>query len=142
MSNESPRIAFLKALTLDAQTAIHGHQIAISAFPFRVGRESRGPDVGWTKERRTSNSAPNNELYLWEQHKEIHVSREHFMIEREGDKFTLVDRQSALGTWVEGHLVGGNRRGGKVRLNDNDVLIIGTHLSGFIFKFCIDSSDH
>lgn len=135
-----PIVAYLKALTLDAQGALHGQQLAISEFPFRVGRESRGPNEGWKKshsERRDAGTAPNNDLYIWEQSREIFVSRDHFQIERRGNGFALIDRNSALGTWVEGHLVGGKRSGGSVELRDGDVIILGSHLSGFIFKFVV-----
>lgn len=136
---ESPApFGYLKALTLEAQGALHGPQLAIDVLPFRVGRESRGPNEGWKRsqqERRGGKAAPNNELYIWEQTREVFISREHFQIERDDAGFRLVDRQSALGTWVEGHLVGGKRTGGNVRLNHGDVIILGSHLSGFIFKF-------
>lgn len=138
-SSEKP-VAYLKALTLEAQGALHGQQLAITELPFRVGRESRGPNEGWKKsnqERREGRSAPNNDLYIWEQSREVYVSREHFQIERDGDKYRLVDRHSALGTWVEGQLVGGKRAGGAVELADGDVIILGTHQSGFLFKFVV-----
>lgn len=135
-------VAYLKALTIEAQTALHGHQLQLDRYPFRVGRECRGPNAHWLKsdgtERRRSSAAPTNELYLWEQGREVYVSRNHLQIERDGDGFVLVDRESALGTWVEGSLVGGNRRGGQTALHHGDVIIIGAHRSGFIFKFIIE----
>lgn len=138
-SSEKP-VAYLKALTLEAQAALHGQQLAITELPFRVGRESRGPNEGWKKsnqERRAGKSAPNNDLYIWESTREVYVSRDHFQIEREGDQFRLVDRNSALGTWVEGQLVGGKRTGGAANLANGDVIILGSHLSGFLFKFVV-----
>lgn len=132
----------LRALTLEAQSAIHAQQIPLTMFPFRVGRESRGPNAGWTRDRnadrRKGQAPPTNELYLWEQEDHLHVSREHFEIQRENDDYYLVDRCSALGTWVEGQLVGGNRQGGKVRLQSGNVIIVGSHRSGYIFKFILD----
>ena len=133
--------AHLKALTLDAQGALHGSKMAIESFPFRVGRESRGPNEGWKKsssERRTGSSAPNNDVYIWEQTREVFVSREHFEIVAEGDGYRLIDRKSALGTWVEGQLCGGKRTGGSIPLHNGDVIIVGSHLSGFIFKFVVE----
>lgn len=141
-ATEKP-LAYLKALTLESQGAIHGHQVPITNLPFRVGRESRGPNEGWKKssdERREGRARPNNDLYIWEQTREVFVSREHFTIEREGGSFLLKDRNSALGTWVEGQLVGGMRAGGSVQLKDGDVIILGSHVSGFIFKFCQNGS--
>jgi pSer/pThr/pTyr-binding forkhead associated (FHA) protein len=133
-------IAFLKALTLEAQGALHGHSLAIDELPFRVGRESRGPNEGWKKanqDRRSGMSAPNNDLYIWETSRELYVSREHFAIDKKDGEFYLFDKNSALGTWVEGQLVGGKRAGGSVRLHDGDVIILGSYQSGFIFKFVL-----
>jgi hypothetical protein len=48
-----------------------------------------------------------------------------------------VDRASFCGTLVEGELVGGKRRGGWRELANNDVIIVGTSESTFIFKFLI-----
>jgi pSer/pThr/pTyr-binding forkhead associated (FHA) protein len=140
MAENDKSLAYLKALTLEAQSALHGQTFPIDSFPFRVGRESRGPNEGWLKSernRRTGQSAPNNDLYIWEQTREVFVSREHFQIDRLAGRFQLEDRNSALGTWVEGHLVGGKRAGGTVELHDGDVIILGSHLSGFVFKFLV-----
>lgn len=140
MAEGAKPIAYLKALTLEAQAAIHGSEVAIDHLPFRVGRESRGPNEGWKKaeqDRRGGKSAPNNDVYLWEQTREVYVSREHFQIDREDNGFRLVDRKSALGTWVDGQLVGGKRAGGNVSLRHDDVIILGSHQSGFIFKFIV-----
>jgi pSer/pThr/pTyr-binding forkhead associated (FHA) protein len=140
MGQEAKAVAYLKALTLESQAAIHGKQFAITEIPFRVGRESRGPNEGWVRspqDRREGRSAPNNDLYIWEQSREVFVSREHFQIEKRNGSLWLVDRKSTLGTWVEGQLVGGKKAGGAVELYDNDVIILGSHQSGFIFKFLL-----
>ena len=134
--------ATLKALTLEAQSALHAAELALTVVPYRVGRESRGPNAGWLRpqreaERRES-ADPNNDLYLWEKGPEHYVSREHFLIERRGEQWLLIDRDSAVGTWVEGQLVGGNRRGGSVALDHGDVIVVGSHRSGFVFKFLCD----
>ena len=134
----------LKPLTIAAQNALHSQALVIEYFPFRLGRESRGPDAGWkrtedNKERRTGGQSPTNDLYIWEGGPEYFTSREHLQIEQENGGYALVDRNSALGTWVEGHLVGGNRKGGKTTLNSGDVIIIGSHHSGFIFKFIVEA---
>jgi len=140
MGEDAKPVAFLKALTLESQAALHGKSFAITTFPFRVGRESRGPNEGWIRsnqERREGRSAPNNDLYIWEQSRELFVSREHFQIEKRDGSFWLVDRKSTLGTWVEGQLVGGKKAGGAVEIFPNDVIILGSHQSGFVFKFVV-----
>ena len=80
---------------------------------------------------------PNNELYLRENGLEVYVSREHFLIDSVAGEYRLVDRNSALGTWVEGRLIGGDRRGGECQLRPGDVIIPGSYKSGFIFKFIV-----
>jgi hypothetical protein len=146
MSVEPRPFAYLRALTRDAENAVQLQLIPIEVSPFRVGRESRGPnaerpsltDRTRNAERRAAGFKPNNEVYLLETTREVYVSREHFEIRREKDGFLLVDRQSALGTWVEGELIGGNRAGGQARLRDGDVIFVGSYRSGFIFKFIVD----
>ena len=49
----------------------------------------------------------------------------------------LVDRGSACGTLVEGVRVGEKRSGGTIPLRNNDVIIVGTSVSDFVFKFLI-----
>jgi pSer/pThr/pTyr-binding forkhead associated (FHA) protein len=63
------------------------------------------------------------------------VSREHFAIDREDTGYVLVDQASTCGTIVEGQGVGGQTRGGIIALHDGDVIIVGTSLSPFVFKF-------
>lgn len=142
MTIDIPNAAYLKALTLDAQNALHGQKLEIGKFPFRIGRESRGPNASWKKDsgddRRKDNTSPTNDLYLWEQSAEKHISREHCEIQKEGGEYFLFDRESALGTWVEGQLVGGGRRWGRVPLTNGDVIIVGPYTCGFIFKFTIE----
>lgn len=136
------KVVSLKALTPEAHQAIGGPTLVLHVFPYRIGRESRGGSV--TRgllaggERRQGSGAPNNELYILEKNREVYVSREHLAIEAGESGFQLVDRMSALGTWVEGKLVGGDRRGGKVPLHSGDVIVIGAAPGGFIFKFMVD----
>ena len=143
MPQESGTVARLKALTPEAEYAIHGPQVVLDAFPFRVGRESRrGAAEALLSggERRRGSAPPNNELYLSEQTREVFVSREHFEIQHDGSRFHLVDRKSALGTWVEGELLGGNRRGGSAPLSHGDVIIVASFHSGLIYKFEISGT--
>lgn len=133
------RSVSLKALTPEAKAALHGEYLKITRFPFRVGRESREFDrpIDYLKDRRRPDSASNNDLYLFEPGNVLNVSREHFLIDAKDDKYVLVDRGSYCGTLVEGELVGEKRKGGWRELADNDVIIVGTSESTFIFKFLI-----
>jgi pSer/pThr/pTyr-binding forkhead associated (FHA) protein len=129
--------AWLVALTEESRLALRGDQHVIERFPFKVGRESRlGGSMPWRGTERRSRAAPQlNDVYLAEDGDVLNVSREHFLVEREGGRFFLVDRDSACGTLVEGRIVGGERKGGRAELHDHDVIIVGTSASPFVFKF-------
>jgi pSer/pThr/pTyr-binding forkhead associated (FHA) protein len=130
--------AALTALTPEAKTALGGPELVITAFPFRVGRDSRGARRAVARvlmDRRRRASRPNNELYLGETEPSADVSREHFQIEHNGADYVLIDRQSSCGTLVEGQMVGGKQAGGAVVLHDGDVIIVGTSASRYAFKF-------
>ena len=130
---------YLKALTPEARSAIGGPYYQIVRFPFRVGRECR---LGfWATNsddaRRKPNSIPNNDLYIFEPGTVFNVSREHFTIDIRGGAYVLMDRGSSCGTLVEGDHVGEKKKGGWRRLEDNDVIIVGSSESRYIFKFVV-----
>jgi pSer/pThr/pTyr-binding forkhead associated (FHA) protein len=130
--------AFLKALTPEARLCLGAPQIQIFRFPFRVGRESRiGHSPDFPNSRRRHDSTRNNDLYLLENGPVLNVSREHFQIELRDNEYFLVDRGSACGTVVEGITVGKDRAGGERRLVDGDVIIVGTSVSPYVFKFVV-----
>jgi pSer/pThr/pTyr-binding forkhead associated (FHA) protein len=132
--------ALLVPLTPESRAALGAPQVEIERFPYRVGRESRGTQRtadGFVSERRNPGSRPSNDLYLVEHDEPMNVSRAHFLIERDGAGYVLVDRESTCGTIVEGELVGGGTRGGTVALHDGDVIIVGTSNSPYAFKFRI-----
>ena len=132
--------ALLVPLTPESRAALGAPQVEIERFPYRVGRESRGTQRtadGFVSERRNPGSRPSNDLYLVERDEPMNVSRAHFLIERDGAGYVLVDRESTCGTIVEGELVGGGTRGGTVALHDGDVIIVGTSNSPYAFKFRI-----
>ena len=143
MTLQSTSLYVLKALTSEAKLALQADARSFGELPFRVGRDTRslvGPESREITERRASGMAPNNELYLRETGLEVYVSREHFLIDTVDGEYRLVDRNSALGTWVEGRLIGGDRRGGETRLLSGDIIIPGSYKSGFIFKFVVDDN--
>ncbi len=132
-------IAFLKALTPEAKASLGGSLYRIPRFPFKVGRESRVSvrPLPFPNSRRRPDSVPNNDLYLMELGNVLNVSREHFLIDRQGDTYIIVDRGSACGTLVEGELVGERRKGGWRTLRSDDVIIVGGSESRFVFKFVL-----
>ncbi len=75
----------LKALTLETQSGMHAKEIRIDHFPFRVGRENRGPYASMRRmgERRSGEQGQTNDLYLWDSGEEYYISQRHFSIEKE-----------------------------------------------------------
>ena len=123
----------LVALTPEAFAALGAREREITRFPYRVGRESRGAPRtahGSVDERRDPGSRPVNDLYLRDR-EPLNVSREHFAIDRGDTGYILVDQASTCGTIVEGQSMGG----GSIPLHDGDVIIVGTSLSPYVFKF-------
>ena len=128
----------LLALTPEAHAALGARDVTITRFPYRVGRDSRGMQPtshGVVIERRGAEPQPANDLYLLDRAEPLNVSREHFTIDRDGTGYILVDHASTCGTIVEGRTVGGHARGGSIPLHDGDVIIVGTSLSRYVFKF-------
>lgn len=137
-------LAVLQALSAEALMAVSQRDIVntfipIRKFPFRIGRESRIRVVNGKTERiereKLNNLEPNNDLYLIDRGQLLNISREHLLLERDGDGYAVVDRGSVSGTKVNGEAIGGDDRGGKIRLNDGDEIIIGTKESPYRYRF-------
>ncbi|OFZ97490.1 MAG: hypothetical protein A3H35_18420 [Betaproteobacteria bacterium RIFCSPLOWO2_02_FULL_62_17] len=138
--------AALKPLTEEAARAVPVGTIAdglitIRRFPFRVGRESRFTNVNGEirriERRRPGIQVPNNDLYLLDLIRPLHISREHFQIDRTVDGYVLVDRGSACGTIVGDAEIGGKDSGGSIPLKDGDTVIVGTSNSPYIYTFVV-----
>src|SRR5688572_15536576 len=112
----SSAVATLVAVTKEAERALGGtREVRITHFPFKVGRESRVSQAtqdSFVKEQRRGVAPQMNHLYLTElsQSGMLHISRDHFTIERAGDQFFVVDRGSVCGTIVAGQRLGGHRK--------------------------------
>ncbi len=139
----SPK-AVLKPMTEEAARAVPGGMIAdglviIRRFPFRVGRESRftyvNGEIRRVERQRLGNREPNNDLYLLDPIQPLHVSREHFQIDRTLDGYVLVDRGSACGTIVGDAEIGGKDSGGSIPLKDGDTITVGTSNSPYMYIF-------
>jgi hypothetical protein len=136
--------AVLKPMTILAACAapsatIIDDLVCITRFPFRVGRESRGQVVDGEFHRserpRPDKGDPNNDLYLVDKGPTLHVSREHFAIERSAAGFRLVDRGSACGTAVGDVRIGGEDAGGSVPLMDGDIIAVGAEDTPYRYTF-------
>jgi hypothetical protein len=134
--------AVLRVLIPEVERII-GSEVVIDHFPFRVGRGEWRASTLMARIVRVAKSADYDrvpidvDLELPEKKNSRFISKDHFVITRDGNRYVLEDTASSLGTIVDGQLIGGNRRGGKTVLKHNDVIIVGSHHSGFIFKFQI-----
>ena len=130
-------IARLRALTAEAERAVGDEPtIPIGRFPFRVGRESRSGGGGLFEdgERRLSRVAPSNDLYLRDAEPLLHVSREHFQIERDSDgTYRVRDRGSTCGTIV-GH-VRLEEAGADCVVSPFSVIVVGSEHSPYVYCF-------
>ena len=136
--------AVLQAMTTETIEAVPGHLlrgdcVAITSFPFRVGRESRVIEVGGKlqplERPKKDDSPPTNDLYLVDRGHRLNISREHFQIEKRADGYFLVDRGSACGTKIEGVNVGGDDMGGFTALQDGAVIAVGSVGTPYVFRF-------
>ena len=128
----------LVAVTEQAAYALGGrHEIRLTHFPFKVGRESRVSQEQFAREQRLGRSPQLNDVYLSESPSAelIQISRDHFAIERLDDDFFVVDRGSVAGTIVAGRRIGGHRKGGRTRLYSGDEIVVGGEDSPYVFKF-------
>ena len=133
------RKPMLIALTEASEFAFRGKSVVIDRWPFRVGRERRSlnGNAGGNGdvERRQAETQPTTGLFLRDPHRRKFVSRSHLQLEREGDRFYLVDLKSACGTWVGGREIGGKRRGGRTELSSGEEIVIGGKKSPFRLRF-------
>ena len=125
-------------LTDKAKTAIHHDVILISAFPFRLGRESRSSHGDTRKlfERRIGKIPPNNDYYLFDTSERLHISREHCRIEENNrGVYTLFDRGSTCGTTIIHDHRKHHFRFSRHPLEQGDTIILGSPRSPYCFLF-------
>jgi len=140
-------MAALKAMTPEARDSIphdslmEQDMITISQLPFKVGRESRVRNIEGkqvkTERSKLGDRGPNNNLYLIDICRPLHISREHFQIEIDSSGYILIDRGSACGTAVGTTTIGGHDSGGGARLNDGDIIAVGAKDTPYLFKFVV-----
>jgi len=136
--------ALLKAMNKDAETAIQGDcerdgLVVINKFPFKIGREYRTEVVeGETviKVRHKKNvTKRNNDLYLIDNGERLHISREHLQIEKSGDHYYVVDRNSTCGIGINQKRIGKDTQEYRFELNSGDIIKIGTEHTPYVYKF-------
>ena len=135
------KVPVLLAITPQARIALQTDEIQLDKFPFGIGRERRIDFANGAvviQEHRKHDSIPNNDRYLIDRSPEVHISREHFQIEKKEDgTYEVVDRGSTCGTLVGNRIVGGENKGGRCPLKEGDEIVAGTAKSPFRFKFLI-----
>jgi hypothetical protein len=143
----SKNAAYLDVMTPDARRLLGVSTIEVEPLPFKVGRgelRRAAALIGGIKKKMEEvfraadfddGEAPAAMLELPEKEQSRYVSREHFEIVKSNGGYELVDLGSSLGTIVDGELIGGQRAGGRAKLEDGSLIIVGSHHSGFIFRF-------
>jgi hypothetical protein len=103
--------------------------VVVSSFPFVVGREAARGDGGGSRgvDLVLHDSTPYN------------LSRRHFAIERDGDRYVVRDCGSYHGTIVNGTPIGGHeiRRSAALRPGEN-AIVAGKASSPIRFSFVVD----
>ena len=135
----------LTAVTAEAKAALAGEEyVELTVFPFRFGRESRSGDrrrpMALT-DRRLKAAPLNNNCYLLDFGEPLHISREHFQIERDEDMtYFVVDRGSACGTIVDGEALGNHQSRAFQIVEDGSVIVVGTPTSPYQFRLELGDS--
>ena len=105
-----------------------------------LGNPDRPKKAVMSVERRLGMARQLNDVYLVEPVLQIRhvVSREHFLIDVTQGKCILTDRGSVCGTTVNEKTIGGDRRGGRIELHDQDEIALEAKGSPFVFKFRVE----
>ena len=134
----------LVALTPEADACLgHRPSVTFTQFPIRIGRESRAKPgliktlLGIDDRRQPTAAVPNNDLYLFDDAPVKHISREHLRIDWRDGEYWVTDRGSACGTVVGEHYIGGGRTGASAVIHHDNVLIVGTPESPYVFRFVV-----
>jgi pSer/pThr/pTyr-binding forkhead associated (FHA) protein len=146
----------LEGMTDEARAALGHTLVRIATFPFNIGRESRA-HTRMTRalvsvERRLSAAPQVNDLYLLTPPAEplVQISRRHCAIDRLGDTFLLLDRNSMCGAGivrsrlnrlVRGPFVdriGSGTPTDRAILYDGDLIVLGNEDSPYVFRFQYD----
>lgn len=144
--SKTHRKARLEVMTPDAQRLLGTSEISVDPLPLKFvrGEVRKAALMSGLKRKMEAvfraadfdeGAAPTPTFELPEKEGRRFVSKEHFEIVRAKSGYELVDLGSSLGTIVDGELVGGKKQGGRAKLEDGSVVIVGSHHSGFVFKF-------
>jgi hypothetical protein len=139
-------VAFLRADNLETANVIpclstRCEVIHIYDFTFFIGRESRvrqvDKEVVVLGRKESLDSVPTNDIYLIDLKEYLQISREHFQIEKQSDGYYIVDRGSHCGTYVNENRLYGDGKQVREKLNDGDIIKLGTKESPYRFEFIV-----
>lgn len=112
-------------LTRRAAATLPQDGLRVTKYPFRIGRAAADNEAI---------PLDLNDLWLIDQ-KPYHISRNHALLEREGDVLIVKDRGSSLGTYVNDILIGGSAVEHQMPLEDGDnILVLGARMSPYHFR--------
>lgn len=121
----------IDAATEELRQAIDRDHLAITRFPFRVGRPSTlgALDIFTSNDLHVRDEAP------------FIVSRNHFAIDAQGGRLVVIDRGSRLGTVVNGRPIGltDGPTSAPLRVGDNQI-VVGPARSPYVFRVRVDSA--
>ena len=136
--------AVLKAMTPEAKDSIPSNMleqdmVRISQFPFKVGREMRIKKIGGelmkVERVKSSGRESTNDLYLTDARLPRHISKEHFRIEKNSSGYMLIDCCSECGTTVGSTRIEDQDSNTEAKLEDGDIIAVGTKKTPYLFKF-------
>ena len=121
-------VVYLEGLTPQASRALPETPLRITAFPFRIGRQSHDPLV-------------HNDLSIPDT-KPLQISRHHLALVNHHGRIGVLDRGSHLGSLVDGKQLGGagGHPGTLFFTGIEGTLVLGNRLSPFKFKVTISTS--
>jgi CRP-like cAMP-binding protein len=103
--------------------------LPVTKYPFRIGRAAADNEAI---------PLDLNDLWLIDQ-APYHISRNHALLEREGDVVIVKDRGSSLGTYVNDILIGGSADDRQMTLEDGDnILVLGGRMFPYHFRININ----
>jgi CRP/FNR family transcriptional regulator, cyclic AMP receptor protein len=127
-ASHSGTVVYLEGLTPQASRALPETPLRITAFPFRIGRQSHDPLV-------------HNDLSIPDT-KPLQISRHHLAFVNHHGRIGVSDRGSHLGSLVDGKQLGGEggHPGTLFFTGTEGMLVLGTRFSPFKFKVTIRTS--
>jgi CRP/FNR family transcriptional regulator, cyclic AMP receptor protein len=112
-------------LTRRAAATLPREGLPVTKYPFRIGRAAADDEAI---------PLDVNDLWLIDK-KPFNISRNHALLQREGDAVTVKDRGSWLGMYVNDVQIGGGTGARQMSLEDGDnILVLGNRMSPYQFR--------